>query len=101
MFEKGELCFTVPMNLMDEVVGIINPVSLDNRVDEVVNRFKREYLNLMPFFVMINTEMTGPLITVLFVSDCEEEWPNDKEELKSKYLCAFTYNLEYDFWEGG
>ena len=102
MFKNGELCFSVPMNLMGELVGVINPVYANIELGNIITCFSREYSHLMPYFIMIiRAGIMGTLVSILYVSDMEDEWDMDRAELMSKNLCAYTYSVDNDSWDVG
>ena len=58
---------------------------------KVVREFEKEYNALVYFGTRVYTEF-GTLDAFLYVSDYEEEWKDDVEDLKDGYLYAYVYN---------
>lgn len=68
---------------------------------EIVNKFEKEYNALVYFAIRSYTEF-GTLDSFLYVSDHEEEWEMDNEDLKDGYVIAYVYNYDApDFSEFG
>ena len=58
---------------------------------EVIKTFEEEYNALVYFIVRTNTEI-GTLDSFLYVSDHEEEWDMDNEDIKYGYVVAYVHN---------
>lgn len=62
---------------------------------EHVLAFEKEYNALVYHIIHDYTEF-GELLTFLYVSDHQEEWEADREELREGYACAYVKNLDDD-----
>lgn len=68
---------------------------------EIIKAFEKEYNALVYFAIRSYTEF-GTLDSFLYVSDHEEEWEMDNEDLKDGYVVAYVYNYDMpDFSEFG
>ncbi len=52
--------------------------------------------NALVYHVIHNDTEFGELLTFLYVSDDEEEWQCDREELADGYACAYVKNVDDD-----
>lgn len=66
---------------------------LTDEEKEYVTEFENEY-NALVYHVIKNYTQIGTLLTFLYVSDSEEEWEYDRDDLKYGYACAYVKNLE-------
>lgn len=57
----------------------------------IVKNFEEEYNALVYFAIRTETEI-GTLDSFLYVSDHEEEWLMDNEDLEDGYVYAYVYN---------
>lgn len=60
-----------------------------------VEDFENKY-NSLVYHVIHDYTAFGELLTFLYVSDSEEEWETDREELTDGYACAYVKNLDDD-----
>lgn len=58
---------------------------------KIVREFEQEY-NALVYFATTSYTNFGKLDSFLYVSDYEEEWKDDVEDLKDGYLYAYVYN---------
>ena len=68
---------------------------LTDEQKEIVSEFEQEYDSLV-YHVIHNFTEFGELLTLFYVSDDEEEWEYDREDLKNGYACAYVKNLSDD-----
>lgn len=74
---------------------------LNDEQKEIVRKFEEEYNALIYFGMRSYTEF-GQLDSFLYVSDHEEEWEMDNDDLKDGYAIAYVYNYDMpDFSELG
>lgn len=68
---------------------------LDNeqRYIDLVKEFEQKYKCLVYHCQLTHLEF-GACLTLLYVSDTEEEWPMDNRLLKEGYPMAYVYNLD-------
>lgn len=64
---------------------------LDDEQKKIVKEFEEEYNALVYFAVRSYTEF-GKLDAFLYVSDYEEEWEMDREDIQDGYAVAYVYN---------
>ncbi len=60
---------------------------------EIVKAFEEEYNALVYFIVRTETEF-GTLDSFLYVSDHEDEWEMDNEDLKDGYIVSYVYSYD-------
>jgi hypothetical protein len=74
---------------------------LNEEEKKVVADFEAEYNALVYMVVRSNTEF-GLLDSLLYVSDEQEEWEMDWEDIPDRYLMAYVVNRDYpDYSEFG
>ena len=66
---------------------------LDDEQKKVVEEFEREHDALVYFVVSSFTEF-GKLDALLYVSDYEEEWEMDNEDIKDGYPLSYVHNYD-------
>ena len=66
---------------------------LDDKQKKVVEEFEREHDALVYFVVSSFTEF-GKLDALLYVSDYEEEWEMDNEDIKDGYPLSYVHNYD-------
>lgn len=62
---------------------------------EYVKTFEQKY-NSVVYHVIHNITEFGELLAFLYVSDSEEEWGYDRDDIKEGYACAYVLNLDDD-----
>lgn len=60
-----------------------------------VEEFEKKY-NALVYHVIHDYTAFGELLTFLYVSDYEDEWETDREELSDGYAFAYIKNLDDD-----
>lgn len=74
---------------------------LDEEQQKLVKAFEKEY-NALVYFVIRSYTQFGKLDSFLYVSDHEEEWEMDNEDLEDGYALAYVHNYDMeDFSEFG
>ncbi len=68
---------------------------LNDQQQIYVMEFEKEY-NVLVYHVIHNFTEFGEMLTFFYVSDDEEEWEYDREDLKDGYACAYVKNLSDD-----
>lgn len=74
----------------------IAPLSICGIIPEykkLINEWEEE-TGCMVYHAIYNGATIGALLTILFVSDDEEEWALDREDIKSGYPMAYVFNLD-------
>lgn len=81
---------TVPLFIhnMDEVYGIRR-----NKVDRLTAFEKRTHALI--YTVIFTPTEFGDMESYLYVSDWEEEWPSDWDDIHEGYAMTWTENLSY------
>ncbi len=69
---------------------------LDSEQQAIVNEFEAEYDALVYHVIHSFTEF-GELYSLLYVSKHEDEWKDDKDDLKAGYPIAYVKNVDDDF----
>lgn len=68
---------------------------LNDEQKEIVAEFEQEH-NALVYHVIHDFTGFGELLTFFYVSDDDEEWEYDREDLKAGYACAYVKNLTDD-----
>ena len=71
---------------------------LDNNEEweEMVKKFEKKHHYLV-YHCQLTHLPFGDCLSLLYVSDDEEQWENDKEDLKNGYAYCFVKNLQCDY----
>ena len=69
---------------------------LTDEQKEHVSAFEEEH-NALVYHAIHDDTWFGELLTFLYVSDHQEEWEADREELRDGYACAYVKNLDDDY----
>ena len=70
---------------------------LDEAQEKIVKEFEEEHNALVYFVIRSYTEF-GKLDALLYVSDYEEEWEMDMEDIKDGYALAYVYNYDVPYF---
>lgn len=70
---------------------------LDEDQKKIVKGFEEEHNALVYFVIRSYTEL-GKLDTLLYVSDYEEEWEMDREDIQNGYALAYVYNYDVPYF---
>jgi hypothetical protein len=85
--KEGRVCYSEPANVLGHKFGAV--YLLDGDMPERVKAFEEEHKALVYHVVHSYTEF-GEWLTFLYVSNYEEEWAMDREDLKSGYPVAYV-----------
>ena len=72
---------------------------------ELIKKFENQY-NCLVYHAITSTTENEELLTLLYVSQYEDDWPTDREDLKNydpRYgysIMAYVYNLTNDIFSG-
>jgi len=66
---------------------------LDENQKEYIKEFEQKY-NAVVYHVIRNNTEFGELLAYLYVSNDEDEWGYDRDDLKDGYACAYVKNLD-------
>jgi len=69
---------------------------LDESQQKIVNEFEKEY-NAVVYHIIHSFTEFGELLSMLYVSDYEEEWENDNNDIRDGYALSYVKNLTDDF----
>lgn len=61
---------------------------------EAIKQVERKHNILVYHVILTPTYDNGIVLTLLYVSSSQEEWKNDREELKQGLPCAYVLNIE-------
>ena len=70
---------------------------------ELIKKFEAQY-NCLVYHAISSTTEIGELLTLLYISQYESDWPTDREDLKNydpRYgysIMAYVYNLANDIF---
>ena len=70
---------------------------------ELIKKFEDQY-NCLVYHAISSTTEIGELLTLLYISQYESDWPTDREDLKNydpRYgysIMAYVYNLSNDIF---
>lgn len=93
-FEEDDL-----VNVSENPYGMLYWAS--EAQDELIKEFEAEYDALVYHANYCRTEF-GQLLSLFYVSDYEEEWEMENEDIKDGYSCVYCINLDCpDFSEFG
>lgn len=70
---------------------------LDEEQLKIVKGFEEEHNALVYFIVRSYTEF-GNLDALLYISDYEEEWEMDREDINDGYAVAYVYNYDVPYF---
>lgn len=66
---------------------------LDDEQQKLVKAFEEEY-NALVYFVIRSYTTFGKMDSFLYVSDYEEEWSMDNEDIKDGYVMSYVHNYD-------
>ena len=98
MKDLGIFSQTIQQFKKDNLVSYSEPPMganywLDDEQKAIVDNFEKEN-NALVYFVIRSYTQFGKLDTLLFVSDYEEEWEMDNEDIKDGYAMAYVHNYD-------
>lgn len=68
---------------------------LDDKENELVKAFEEKHNSVVYHVIHTYTDL-GEMLALLYVSDSEEEWEYDIDDLKAGYPFAYVMNLDDD-----
>ena len=66
---------------------------INDEQEEIVKNFEAEY-NALVYFVIRSYTQFGTLDSFLYVSDYDEEWEYDIQDMKDGYVYSYVYNYD-------
>lgn len=79
-----------------EITGGLYEFSGDEELNAKIKEFEEEH-NALVYHVIHTYTQFGELYSFLFVSDYEEEWEMDNEDVKDGYAIAYVWNKSDDW----
>ncbi len=74
--------------------AILYWVSNKENYENAIKQFEEKHNVLVYHVILTPTYDNGIVLTLLYVSETQEEWARDKEELKEGLPCAYVMNIE-------
>lgn len=99
-FEQGKPCFSKPVNVLGEPTGVTFSFSEKPELQYEVVSFENRN-NVLVYYGIYNETDCGNMLSLLFVSEDEDEWEMDREDLIVGYPLAYVRNISEDFGEIG
>lgn len=67
--------------------------------DEMLTKIREVEVkyNIVVYHAIHDYTYFGEILTLMYVSDDEEEWKMDREDLANGYPCAYVINLDDDY----
>lgn len=81
---------------LTEQNGGLYEFSADAELNAKIKAFEEEY-NALVYHVIHNYTTFGELFNFLYVSDYEEEWEMDNEDISDNYTMAYVWNKTDDW----
>ena len=99
-FEKnGTTCLSEAKSLFG-VCGINFTFDEMLEFKAIKEKFEKDY-DCLVYYGVLTTTIMGQFLSLLFVSRYEEEWEDDRRELKEGYPYVYVWNREEEFGEIG
>ena len=87
-FKKGKIWES-------EGIGALYEVNEDEQ--EIINNFEKEHEGYKVYHLIHNITDFGELYNIFYVSNVENEWEEDKQDLKQDYAFVYVYNKSADW----
>ena len=87
-FKKGKIWES-------ESIGALYEVNEEEQ--EIINNFEKEHEGYKVYHLIHNITDFGELYNIFYVSNVENEWEEDKQDLKENYAFVYVYNKS-DSW---
>ena len=97
---NNEILFSKPVNIFGHVSGINFSFKEDKELYAIKEEFEKDYDSKVYYGMYMETAF-GRLLTLLYVDEFEENWEQERKDLKRGSLYACCYNLDEDFCESG
>lgn len=88
--ESGTLYYSERINRVFD--GILYYVNNNPEYAEAVEHVRE--MGMLPYHAQLTNTTFGRLFTVLYVSNCEDEWEYDRNDIKEGYAMAYVANLD-------
>lgn len=97
--EKGTICVSEGRRLVG-ICGVNYAIDWIPEYNAVKEKFEEEY-DCFVYYSLLTQTSFGELLSLLFVPRCEENWENDRRELKEGCPLAYVWNFEEEYGEIG
>ena len=81
---------------LSEMTGGLYEFSSNEELTAKVKEFEAEY-NALVYHVIHTYTQFGELYHLLYVSDHEDEWGMDREDIKGNYVMCYVWNKDDDW----
>lgn len=81
---------------LSEMTGGLYEFSGNEELTAKVKEFEQEY-NALVYHVIHTYTQFGELYNFLYVSDHEEEWEMDQDDIKDNYVMCYVWNKDDDW----
>lgn len=98
-FDKDHILY-YSEDLKGPFKGILYWVDNEPKFRQIINTFELEHNALVYHAHLAHTE-PGDLLSLLFVSDCSQEWELDNSDIQEGFPLAYVYNINEGFGEFG
>lgn len=78
-----------------ESIGALYEVNEEEQ--GIINNFEKEHEGYKVYHLIHNITDFGELYNIFYVSNVEDEWKEDKEDLKQDYAFVYVYNKSADW----
>lgn len=78
-----------------ESIGALYEVNEEEQ--EIINNFEKEHEGYKVYHLIHNMTEFGELYNIFYVSTDENEWEQDKEDLKQDYAFVYVHNKSADW----
>ena len=82
---------------LTEPTGGLYEFSSNKELTEKVHEFEKEH-NALVYHVIHTPTMEMDMYNFLFVSDYDEEWEMENEDIKDGYVFAYVWNTTVDYF---
>jgi hypothetical protein len=69
---------------------------LNDKEQEMVKDFENKY-NALVYHIIHNYTAFGELYSIFYVSENEEDWDYDKDDIKENCACVYVKNIDDEF----
>lgn len=99
-FWHGTTCFTKPVIMGSDLVGVNTSFSNNPEFDSIRKRFEEKYDCTVYYAIYTETDF-GNLLSLLFLQNSGKCWKKDKADLLKLKANSYVYNLSIEEGEFG
>lgn len=81
---------------LSEMTGGLYEFSTNEELNAKIKEFEKEF-NALVYHVIHTFTQFGELYSFLYVSDYEEEWDMENEDIKDNYVFVYVWNKDADW----